>query len=180
MKLSELEAQIYDEFPDFKVVLKSESRFMAFLDFLLKLITFWQMRAFMLDVVTTVGNTVYVPTGWATRSDVSKMITLRHERVHMRQRAQYGSVMFTFLYLLFPFPIFFAYYRRKFEMEAYAESMRSVLELLPQTGRVILTSSVYREGILRHFTTSDYFWMWPFKASVAAWYDATLLKLLEQ
>jgi len=177
MTLPELEQQIHDEFPDFKVVPKSSSSLMRAIDIFLKVITFGLMKTFMTRFITTVGYTVYVNRTWGLKHDVAKMLTLRHERVHMRQRRKYGSFLFTFLYLFFPVPVLFAYYRRKFEMEAYEETMLSMLELLPLSGEGTLMTPVFKEIVVRHFTTAEYFWMWPWRSSVERWYDETLARL---
>ena len=70
MKLTyeQLLLEIANEFPSFKIVAKADSAFMKVLDFLLKLITFWQMKTFMSRYVTTIGCTVYTPTLWETMS----------------------------------------------------------------------------------------------------------------
>ena len=173
----ELEREIREEFPKFKVVPKSESTLMKVADICLKLITFWQLRTFMTRFTTTVGYTVYVTDSWASMSPVSKMVLLRHERVHMRQRRKYGSFLFTVLYLFLFFPVGIAYFRAKFEKEAYAEGMRAMLELLPETGVSTLQSKQFRDRTVRHFTTAEYFWMWPWKRSIERWYDETVRRL---
>ncbi len=176
MRLGDLGMQIRKEFPKFKIVRKSTSTLMKAIDIFLKVITFGQMKRFM-TFVTTVGTTVYVFEEWSERSTTSRIIILRHERVHMRQRKKYGSFLFTFLYLFFPFPVFFAYYRRKFEMEAYEETMKSLVDLLPATSKRTLRSSTFKEAMVKHFTTAEYFWMWPFKGAISRWYDEAVKRL---
>ena len=110
------------------------------------------------------------------------MIVLRHERVHMRQKNKYGMALFTFLYVLFPLPGGLAYFRTKFEREAYAETIRATVELVPD-GKYMVRSSSYKAFLTSEFSSSAYFWMWPFKASNSAWYDsvvAALPPLVEQ
>ena len=161
MQLGELERQIRKEFPKFNIVRKSESLLMKAIDIFLKVITFGRMKRFMIRFTTTVGCTVYVTEKWSESTTISRIITLRHERVHMRQRKKYGSFLFTFLYLFFPFPVLFAYYRRKFEMEAYEETMRSLVDLLPAGRGRTLKSKRFKASMVKHFTTAEYFWMWP-------------------
>jgi hypothetical protein len=171
---NELTAEISKEFPDFELIPKVESTFMKVLDFLLKLITFWQMKSFMVSFTTTIGEKVYTPATWERASEVSKIITLRHERVHMRQKKKYTSVGFSFLYLFFPLPVGLAYFRKKFEMEAYAESIRS----LALYHSIDLVKRVKIRGqFVDHFLTAQYFWMWPFRFAVERWYDGVVKEL---
>ena len=162
------------EFPDFKLVYKSKSRLMRAIDLFLKVITFWRMRTFMKGFITTVGSTVYVNDHWKTFPAIAKLIILRHERVHMRQRDRYGTLRFSFLYLFFPLPGVFAYYRAKFEKEAYEETLRALKQY---HGEGVLKRMSTRTVIVRHFTSSEYFWMWPFRDSIERWYDETVESL---
>ncbi len=172
--LNELVDEIAQEFPDFKLVKKADSKFMKVLDVLLRIITFNQMKTFMTNFTTTIGDTVYTNTEWEKRSEVSRIVTLRHERVHMRQKNRYTSFGFSFLYLFFPFPIGLAYFRKKFEMEAYEESIRS---LVFYHSLSVVQASRTRANFVKHFTSAQYFWMWPFKKSVERWYDGVVKEL---
>jgi len=174
MTLAELEQQIRDEFPKFKVVAKSNSKLMKAIDIFLKVITFGQMKSFMTRFITTVGYTVYVTDSWSERPQVGRVITLRHERVHMRQRKKYGAFLFTFLYLFFPFPVGLAYFRMKFEKEGYEESMRALFE---EHGAAVLKIPSNKQRFVDHFTTAQYFWMWPFKGAIGRWYDEVVKEL---
>ena len=173
MNLEELREDIRKEFPDFLILRKEDSRFMRLLDFLLKLITFWQMKDFMVSFTTTIGNTIYVPSTWAVRPAKSKMIILRHERVHMRQHRRLG-LWYSISYLLFPLPAVWAYFRMKYEMEAYEESIRAIAEYY---GTASFTP-VMRRSFVGHFTGPEYFWTWPWKARIERWYDATLARII--
>lgn len=175
---AELEAEIREEFPKFKMVHKRDSWLMQVADILLKLVTFWRMKTFMTEYATTLGYTLYVSDYWELRSTTARMIILRHERIHMRQRRRYGVLVFSLLYALVFFPVVFAYYRAKFEKEAYEETMRAVLEYIPGTGGVTLMSERYRRRVVRHFTSAEYLWMWPWRRSIERWYDSTVKTLL--
>ena len=48
-------------------------------------------------------------------------------------------------------------------------AMRAAAELY---GVDILGDSKFKEGIIGHFTTGDYGWMWPFPATLEGWYAA--------
>lgn len=156
------------EFPEFSMRNKDDSFLMKLLNVVLLVLSFGQQNRFMTAFITTIGYTVYVPRGWASMKENDRCIVLRHERIHMRQRRKYMSVPFTFLYLFFPLPFVFAYFRAKFEKEAYAESMLAASEYY---GVSILTKPVFKQNIVGHFLTGEYLWMWPFRRSVEAWYD---------
>jgi hypothetical protein len=167
----ELLKDIGDEFPSFKIVPKTGSSLMKVCDFLLRVITLNRMTVFMTKMNTTIGNTVYVTESWERREPIGKMITLRHERVHMRQRRRYGIVIFGFLYFL-ALPTIFAFYRRRLEQEAYEETMRANVSFYgPRRLDEI------REGIIEHFMSATYFWMWPWRSSIEAWYDELASRL---
>jgi len=174
--LEQLTTEIVTEFPKFRVVKKSESFLMKAINAFLLVITFWQMKAFMTRFITTVGTTVYVPDDWNEQTEIDRMIVLRHERVHMRQKQKYGMFLFSLLYLFIPLPGAFAYYRRKFEQEAYEESMWALVDLTPN-GLDILATESYREQMVHHFTSSEYFWTWLGREELEDWYDETHKKI---
>ena len=165
------------EFPEFKIVAKKDSKLMKLIDVFLKVITFGQMNAFMQSFITTIGNTVYVPTNWEKYMVPTKAEIIRHERVHMRQAKKYGRFLFSFLYLMVFLPGGLSYFRKKFEMEAYEESLRAIYDY---RGLNILLSNELKEDIISHFTTAQYFWMWPFRKSVEAWYDDAVKKIIAE
>ena len=172
--LNELVAEITQEFPAFELIPKRGSILMKVLDFLLKLITFGQMRSFMTTFTTTIGSKVYTSSAWAGSSSVSRIITLRHERVHMRQKRKYTFLGFSILYLFVPLPIGLAYFRKKFEMEAYEESLRGLVEY----HSIELVKRVRMRGqFVQYFITAQYLWMWPFRFAVERWYDGVVKEL---
>ncbi len=172
MTYDELVSSIKAEYPKFKVVEKSDSALMKVIDFLLKLITFWQQRAFLTTFTTTVGYTVYVPDAWLVWSDRARIAILRHERVHMSQKKRLGF-WFSVSYLLLWFPCLWAYFRMKYEMEAYEESMRVLWEY---QGERAFTAD-YRFRMIRHFTTAEYCWTWPWKKRIEKWYDGVAKRM---
>lgn len=176
MEYEKILAQTKAEFPQFEIFPKNRSVLMKFIDSALKIISLGQMKTFMTGFITTVGNKVYVPDSWDASSDTSKAEIIRHERVHMRQSKRYGRVLFSFLYLFFPLPLFLAYYRKKFEQEAYEESITALYEY---HGEKIFTSRL-RNIVVDHFTTAQYLWMWPFRNNIEAWYDNFVLSLTKR
>ena len=172
--LTKVVEEIKAEFPDFSIKNKADSSLMHIIDLLLKIITFGQMKRYMTDFITTVGNTVYVPTGWSSGEAWGKAEVLRHERVHMRQRRRLGSIRFSLTYLFWVLPAVFAIGRRNLEQEAYEESVRARVEYL---GLDALSDQDYKEFIIGQFTTSNYFWMYPFRSKIEHWYDGVVAKI---
>ena len=175
MTKEEYEKIIFDtknEFTDFEIISKNKSVFMKIIDAALKIITFGQMKNFMTGFITTIGNKVYVPGTWEDNTLTSKAEIIRHERIHMRQAKRYGRFLFSLLYLVAPFPTIFAHFRKKFEQEAYEESLKALYEY---HGEKIFTPRL-KEGMLAHFTTAQYFWMWPWRKDLEKWYDAAVQK----
>lgn len=152
---------------------KSESTLMKVIDIFLKVITFWQMDTFMTGFITTMGTTVYVTDSW--EPSPSRAVTLRHEMCHMEQSRRYTRILFSFLYLFVFLPGGLAYFRAKFEKEAYEESMYGAAQI---GGPGALLRDAYRANIIGHFTSAEYFWMWPFKKSLDKWYDAAHSRVL--
>lgn len=176
--LNSLVAQVRDEFPTFSIVKKSESTFMKVLDVCLRILTFNRMTSFMSRFTTTIGYKVYVTDRWEQMTDEDQIRILRHESVHMRQRAKYGFLLFSILYLLLPLPMFFAGYRTKFEKEAYVESMRVEVE---QAGSLKpLLNNIYRETMIERFTGPSYGWMWCRRGDIEDWYDGVVRKLTDE
>ncbi len=160
--------EISREFPSFRIRPKTSSILMRVINAFLWLTSFGR-TSFMTDFTTTLGTTVYVPTGWDARTPTHQCVVLRHERVHMRQAKKYGFLVFAFLYLFVPVPFFRASYRTRFEKEAYEESLRAGLEYGQD-----LTGDMYRAGMVGHFTSSEYLFMWTKKEDIEGWFDAAL------
>lgn len=155
---------------DYKLVYKSDSNFMKFLNFFLKLIN----KNFMDEYTTTIGTTIYLPTKWDTWSSKNCETILAHEKVHLKQQKEYGSLLFSFLYLFVFFPVFFAHFRVKFEMEAYEENIKFDIQTY---GVEHVKSDKYRNRILDNFLSSSYGWMGYFrKVELNDWFDKTVIK----
>lgn len=168
-------AELSREFPKFCIVYKRSSPLSYLLHVLLCLITLGGQREFLTGYYTVIGDTLYVPDSWDRLDEPGRIILLRHERVHLRQRRRYGSLGMTLLYLLPFFPLGLAYGRARIEWEAYTETLRATAELLgPQAAR----DPVLRERIVSRFTGAAYGWMWPFRSQVEAWYDQALAQIL--
>jgi hypothetical protein len=167
----DLVEEIRAEFPRFRIVRKSESRLSRAIDVALKIVTLGGQRDFMTLYHTVIADTLYVPDRWGDASDADRTITLRHERVHLRQRRRYGDVVMTFLYLFPFFPLGLAYGRARIEWQAYAETLRATADLY---GTQAAEQPALRARIVRQFTGAAYGWMWPFPRAVNRWYDEAL------
>lgn len=170
MPLNLLLYELSQEFPSFRILPKDTSWAMRILFFLLRIVTLNGCPDFMTRFVTTIGTRVYVPSNWANWDEDDKVCLLRHERVHMRQARKYTFIGFAFLYLLLWFPLGLAYFRCKFEQEAYAETMRADAEAY---GVQILLREDYKRNIMHYFLSGAYGWMWPFEGQIEDWYEQT-------
>jgi hypothetical protein len=171
--LRELEVK----FPGLRVMKKRDSRFMKIINVLLMIITFGQLKTFMTQFATTIGKTIYVFDDWDYYDDFARAGILRHEGVHVAQFEKHGRIMFSLQYLLWPFPFLWATKRRDFEQEAYIESMRARAEYY---GASTLRYKEYKQHLFKNFTTSAYFWMWPWRKQLEEWYESNVKALEEE
>ena len=162
------------EFPRLRIVRKDRSLFQKTIHYGLCAITFGGMRSYMSSYQTTIGYTIYVTPDWDERSAHARYVTLCHELVHMRQFKRYTLIGMAILYLLIPLPMGLAYFRARFEREAFAESIRRGAEVY---GLDHVRTGHFREHIIEQFSGPSYGWMWPFRRSNEAWYDRVLAEI---
>ncbi len=167
-------AELAHEFPKFRIVEKDTDFLSQSIDIALKIVTLGRQRSYLDGYYTVLGYTLYVPPGWARASPVDRVITLRHERIHLRQRERYGFPLMAFLYLVPFFPLGLAYGRARLEWEAYEETLIATAEL---AGLDAARSPALRARIVGRFVGPDYGWMWPFPKQVGRWYDAAMVRL---
>lgn len=165
------------EFPLFRIVPKEGDAFSKLIDRALKVVTFGGQRHYLTHYHTVIGYTLYVPASWHQGTDLERLILLRHERVHMRQRRRYGMLGMAFLYLIPLFPLGLAYGRARLEWEAYEETLRATAELL---GIEKARSPALRSKLIERFTGPDYGWMWPFPNTVGRWIDEAVRDIERQ
>ncbi len=163
--------EIVAEFPGFRLIPKAESPFQKLIHKALVVLTLGQMRGYLDSYQTTLGQRIYVTPSWEARSKADRYMVLCHERIHMRQFRRFTWPGMTLLYLLIPLPMGLAYFRARFEMEAYAESIRAAAEIY---GKAHVEESSFREHILKQFSGASYGWMWPFPEFMARWYQRQL------
>jgi hypothetical protein len=122
--------------------------------------------------VTTIGRSIYLTPDWDQRTVEDRYATLRHERVHLEQFRRWGVVLMGVAYLLLPLPVGLAWFRMRWEREAYEETVRTWYELggRPATDRL-------RAHVIAQFTGPAYAWMWPFRGQLERWYDGLVGRL---
>lgn len=140
----------------------------------LQVITLGQMRDYLDGYQTTLGQRVYVSGNWHAKSPGEKYVTLSHERIHIVQFQRFTLLGMAILYLLVPLPMGLAYFRARFEKQAYGESIRAAAELY---GVSHVKAPGFREHIINQFMGPSYGWMWPFRGSLNRWYDGQLAQV---
>lgn len=165
---------IHREFSGFRVVRKDRSRLHRLIHHALRIITFGRMTGYLDSYQTTIGRSVYVTADWDDLPADSRYVTMCHELIHLRQFRRYTPIGMALLYLLFPLPMGLAYFRARFEWEAYRETLRAAVEVY---GIDHVRDAAYRESIVIQFTGPSYGWMWPFRRGVEGWYDAAVMAL---
>jgi hypothetical protein len=167
-------AEISREFPRFRVVSKKDDALSKAIDLALRIVTLGHQKHYLTHYYTVIFHTLYTPEGWEQSDDLDRVITLRHERVHLRQLRRYSAPGMVFLYLLPFLPMGLAYGRARIEWEAYTETLRATAEL---RGLPAARSPHLRKHILKQFTSGSYGWMWPFEAQLSRWYDEAMAQI---
>jgi hypothetical protein len=166
-----LVARLRAEFPELAIVRKSERVSQRAIHVALVAITLGRMRGYLTEYQTTIGATIYVTPDWDARSVEERVVTLRHEAVHLRQFRRWTLPGMAVLYLLVPLPLGLAWCRARFEQEAYAETIRAAAEVW---GPARPREPAFRARILDQFTGPAYGWMWPFRRNLERWYEGIL------
>lgn len=143
----------------------------------LTIITIGKMRRFYTGFITTSGNKVFFPAGWdRTKVDHHDCQVLRHENKHIKQMLKcglgnihLGSVVFTLLYLFFPLPIGFAWFRYKMERDAYLVSYFANKEYGLSTEGLITRYADLLSG-------PSYFWTWANRDAIVSWFSENIHK----
>lgn len=174
---SDIIEDLKEEFPDFEIKKKSDSLFMKILNVLVIIFTFGAQKEFMKSYVSVISNKVYTPSKWDGWTIFNKTSILRHERVHMRQVKKYTGFIYNILYLFIPLPMVLAYFRMKFEREAYEETIRFAFFL---GGETYVTDKKFKEHIVSQFVSGKYGWMWPFRAKMEGWFDDYVKELVRK
>jgi hypothetical protein len=162
------------EFPRFRVVRKDRSPLHKAIHHALVVLTLGRMRSYLDGYQTTIGSTVYVTCDWDDRDPDERYVTMRHEAIHLRQFRRFTLPGMALLYLFLPLPMGLAWFRARFEKEAYAETVRAAAEVWgPEAPR----APAFRRRVLDQFTGAAYGWMWPFRSGLERWYDGVLVTI---
>jgi hypothetical protein len=164
-------AEICAEFSSFEILPKQDSPLQRAIHHLLIALTLGGQRVYLTRYHTVMFGKLWVPEAWESMTDEARYILLRHERVHLWQRARMGDVAMAFVYLVPLFPLGLAWGRARIEWEAYIETIRATLEVHGHEAAARL-----RPEIVRRFTSGDYGWMWPFPRTVGRWFDDALAR----
>jgi len=173
-RLTALLDELAAEFPRFRVVAKPNARTQRVIHHLLAIATLGVNRAYLDGYHTTIGRTIYVTGDWDSMSRDRRYLVLLHERIHLRQFRRYTMLGMILLYLLLPLPLGLAYFRARFEREAYAETIRGAAALY---GAEHVRAPGFRANIFDQFLGPSYGWMWPFRGSLDRWYERILAQL---
>lgn len=182
MKFSDLLVNAQKTFPNLKIKYKDQSLLMKVLG---KLLFF--NKDYMTAYTTTVGETVYYPSeNFIKNQELSSIIILLHELVHIKDSQKYNKYVFGFLYmspqilslvslLLFliswkialPLTILFAlplpsFFRMYFEKRAYMASLYAINKLSNKLSFKPLLAT-QQSIFLKQFKNSSYYFMWLFK-----------------
>lgn len=166
-------AEIEREFPRFRLLMKRDSPSQRWLDRGLRVLTLGGQSGYLDQYHTTIGYSVYLADRWDEMDDAERYILLRHERIHLRQFRRYTRPGMAFLYLFVFFPLGLAWFRARFEQEAYAETLAATAEIF---GPDALDAEM-KEYVVEQFVGPAYAWMWPFRGAVERWYDRTVDEL---
>jgi hypothetical protein len=166
--------ELRGEFSGLRVVSKQDDVLSRAIDAALRLVTLGGQSAYLTQYVTTLGQTLYVPTDWDARDDAARYCVLRHEAVHLRQFRRYGRLGMSLIYLVPILPLGLAWGRARLEWEAYAETLRATAEVY---GFGAAASPALRARIVAQFTGPAYGWMWPFPRTVSRWVDEELREI---
>lgn len=112
---------------------------------------------FLTDFWTTLGKTIWYPS--KVNDPWEHLVVIEHELVHIEQEDNVLGIdppdwLWLILYLCFPVPIFFAWYRWKCEREAY------LVQLTPEKFEIPQQLILAVERIVQSLW-SDYGWCWP-------------------
>lgn len=158
-----------------KIVKKSDHWFWKALGKLLWAISFGKMTGFLDRFTTTIGKTIAVPSAWDGLADIQKGEILTHELEHVKQFKKWLYAPYAIAYMLLPLPIGLAWFRYKWEREAYAKGVNAALDAMGENNRPLMRM-IFIEHIVTTLSGSSYLWAWPFKGSIRKWAEEAIKK----
>jgi hypothetical protein len=114
-----------------RLIAKRDSRLMSVLAVLLRLVG---TRGFNERFWTTLGRTIYYPI--SVRDPYAHPEILAHELVHVRQWERWG-VLLWISYVLLPLPIGLAWFRFRWEREAYLVQIAGAADREREIDRIV-------------------------------------------
>jgi len=111
-------------------------------------------KRFMESYWTTLFSTIYYPT--RVKDPYGHIAIIEHECVHVSQWRKW-NILFTLSYLFLPLPIGLAWFRWRWEREAYLVNLRHVTN---------------KEAAIEHIVDNlwhEYLWTWP-KKRMRKWF----------
>lgn len=168
-KVNRLKSRIKEEFPDYEVVYKTEGekwhsnwmiRIVQLFINLVGLVAPSFKDKFYNGVANGFGRFILLPDKerWKDWSNQSVYGVIRHEFVHMRDYKR-SPPLFVLTYILFPLPTIVSG-RAYWELRAYTQNMIVEYE---EEGKI---SEGKVKWICSQFTSSLYFWMFPFRGTI--------------
>lgn len=135
-------------------------------------------RRFLTDYVTTIGNRIAVPPEkFKTLPPLEALALLEHELVHVKQAKAYGlgniylgTVIWGALWLLAPIPSGLAYFRYKFEREAYLKQAQVRILHMGHEDTI-----EWIEWVVKELSGPSYIWAWPFPNKIREWFKNKLI-----
>lgn len=137
---------------------------------ILKILSFGKQDGFYDSFTTTLGKTIFYHAGWRFEEASAKdCVILRHESRHVQQFLKWGFgneylgiLLMGLFYLFIPLPVCFAWFRYRFEREAYKVSYYATLELGHEPDI---------EHYIDNLTGPKYLWTWILKGRVRKWFE---------
>jgi len=149
-------------------------------------------KRFWTGYITTVGKTIWYPEGWLEKGDMkSRLATIAHEVLHLRQSKKLTSPLFGFLYLfpqsmaVFSLLAFLALgfgtgwlwcllfllclaplpapFRYMFELEAFRVLLVFYKHAWHASPETVQSG---KERIIENLAKSDYYFTWPFPKKI--------------
>ena len=151
-----------------KIVRKDQSKFWKLLAVLVKIVTFGKNSTFGTQFTTTIGKTIAVTPDYDSWTVQNKLETITHEMVHVGQYKRYSVPVMALLYFLVFIPFGLAYFRYRFEREAYLTEFKYTI------GKGWGTKEELIDFGVQELSGSDYGWAWVFKGSIRKWFEANL------
>ncbi len=165
--------KILIETPQYFVKIKVENRFQCLMNKVARVFN----KRYNSHYTTTFYPGIYVPHSFK-RWRPSRIVELfDHERIHLLQYQRVGgTVPFLFLYNLVPFPALIAYFRYKWEKEAYE---RTIVHLYHWKGETYLRSKYFIEEVMiPRLNGPEYGFTWFNKDAIRKWISETVDKVV--